>query len=139
MANALDTAIDEIQTALDGIESPAIRRVARRPLNAFAESAVPAIGLFALHVERSGGAGGTHTMYVGLHVLARSKDTKADESITEIMAAVEAALDTLTDTTAKPSVTMPRWDFWYAAHGKALVPCGAQAVLRVQHTGALSA
>jgi len=138
MANALDTAMDEIETALKAISSPTIRRVARRPLNPFAESALPAIGTFPLHVERSGGPAATHTMYVALHCLARSRDTTADETITEIMAAVEAALDALTDTTAKPSVTMPRWDIWYAAHGKDLVPVGAQAVLRVQVTGALS-
>ena len=140
MANKLDSLLDAIETKLgDLVGTGVLKAVCRRIITPLTEVRLPICALLPSAAFRQGGeaATGDWEATALLMVCTRAKDTKADQSISDIMAEISAKLDALNDSDSPGgSIDMPRWDFWYAL-GTANVPVGAMASLRLQFTGAL--
>lgn len=144
MANKIDTVMDAIKTKLDELVSVdgtgVLKAVQRRVISPLTESNVPILGLVVSRMRRRGGpAGGAPWEAQALVMLcARGKSTKADESITNLVAEVDAKIEALIDAgTAGGAIDGPEWDYWYQGIGDSLVPVGAIGALRISVEGPL--
>ena len=142
MSNRIDTAMSAIETALKTLVETngtgVLKAVERRLINPHLEQNVPVLGLVPLRADRVGGAGGTWTVTVQLALCTRGKRDEGGADASEIMAAVQGAINTLAATSKTGwQVDLPGWTFWFANLGDYLVPCGARGTLRITISGDL--
>lgn len=144
MANKFDTVMDAIELKLKELVSQdgtgVLKAVERRVITPLTEVRAPVLGLVLTRARRRGGPVGAAPWEadVLLMLCTRSKNTKADESITDLVAEADAKIEALVDAgTAGGGIDGPSWDFWYHGIGDALVPVGAMGTLRISVEGPL--
>ena len=133
VANKIDTAVDNIETALGAlVVAKTLKAVSRAVLNPFGQVNVPVLGLA---ISRLGRENVTWTAELVLMLVANKGNVAADETLTELVAAVDGCITTLVDSgSAGASIDRPVWDTWYAGHNvnEPLQQVGALATLRIR-------
>ncbi len=133
MANRIDNLLGALKAALDALESAGTVAVVQYGLlNPLTAVNLPAIGLVLSHADnvRGGTANSCWEASVLLQVCTRSTKAAASETVSELMAEIEGAINALaTDGTAGGVVIMNRWDFWYHNKVSPQLPVGAMAGL----------
>ena len=143
MANKIDTAMDALETKLKELVEAdgtgVLKAVERRIINPLTETNLPICGLLPAEAFRHGGQAATADWEVPVLVMVctRAKGVQADQTITEIIAEIQAKVDALNASDAPGGVfDLPRWDFWYNLR-LTDVPVGAWGSLRIKFTGTL--
>ncbi len=142
MANRIDNALDAIEAALVVLrEAGTLKAVRRGLINPQTQHVVPAVGIVPTDARRAGGPSGSYVWNVPvlLMVCTAGQQAKADQSITELMGEIEAAINTLEAAgTAGCTIDLPRWDFWYTPGAAGtLVKVGAWGMLDLRIDGPL--
>ena len=141
MANKIDTAMDAMETALNLLVAAGTLKAVRRAiLVAQNVPSCPVVCFLPMNVDRLGGSGAAseRAVTVDVRIITRSKDSLADQTVSELIAAVETGLNTLADSSGGPLIEMPRWDFWYGFGAGGLVLQGAICRMRVGLSGPLA-
>ena len=137
--NKIDTAIDAIETDLGALVTAGTVKAVEQALhNPLTERRVPVIGLYPLRAGRAGGsAAPLWEVSLAVRILARAKGIQASETITELVATVQARLDALSDSASiAASIELGTWQFVYHS-AVTNSPVGAMAILTLRFEGSL--
>ena len=132
MANKIDNVIDAIETALAAlVTAGTLKTVKREVLLPFAEHNPPVLGLAAsaLHRETT-----TWIAEVLITMVTHKGSTSADQTCTELVATIDAAIMAVNGEGKGGIIDQPRWEFWYDVHksGEPLQHVGAVASVRIR-------
>ena len=138
MANKIDTAIDAVQTKLEELAPATVKAVELKLHNPLTQQRIPVIGLYPLRASRTGGSSAPlWEVALAVKILSRAKATSAKATITELVAAVQAKLDALSDSAAlRASIDVGTWQFIYHM-SVTNSPVGAMAIATLTFEGAL--
>jgi hypothetical protein len=139
MANRINTAIAAMVTKLQElVTSGTVKAVERQLHDPVSENRYPLVGVLFDGAARSGGsAAPLWKVDVILRIVHRTKGGAGDESLEDLIAAVQAKLDALSDsTTFGAGIELGRWQ---AGHHfqVANVPITASMAMRLTFEGAL--
>jgi len=139
MSNKIDTAIEAVKAELTKlVTAKTVKAVELKLHNPLTEHRVPIIGIYPLRATRAGGsAAPLWELALAVRIMSRCKATSAKATITELVAAVQARLDALSDSAAiAASIEIGTWQFVYHL-SVTNSPVGAMAVLTLRFEGAL--
>ena len=139
MANKIDTAISAIQTKLaELVTAGTVKAVEQQLHDPMTENRYPLVGILFDGASRSGGtAAPLWKVDAILRIVHRTKAGAGNASLTDLIAAVQAKLDALSDsTTFGAGIELGRWQ---AGHHfqVANVPITASMAMRLTFEGNL--
>jgi len=139
MSNKIDTAIEAVKTELTKlVTAGTVKAVELRLHDPLTEHRAPLIGIYPLRATRAGGSSAPlWELALVVRIMSRCKARAAKRTITELVKAVQARLDALSDSAAiAASIEIGTWQFVYHI-AVTNSPVGAMAVLTLRFEGAL--
>lgn len=140
MANRIDTALDALAAQFAELVAAGTLAAVRREWIVPAQAAdVPVLGLWPDRFRRQGATAATRLWTVDclLMLLTRSETQVADQTVTDLIAAVSGKIDEFNAADGPGGVAdMPTWEIWMDV-GRPTVPCGAIGGLRLRVDGIL--
>lgn len=139
MANKIDTLIDAVQTKLEElVTAGTVKAVEQKLHDPMQEQRVPLIGIVPLSAARRGGSAAPQwVVTAAIRVLARCKASAGSGTLTELIAAVQAKLDALSDSgTFGAALELGNWELTYHFQ-VSQSPVAAAAMMKLTFEGNL--